>query len=51
MPEDKPSSPMERFEDLARRLFSIPKKEAEKIEEGIEEFEESIEPREPTVEE
>lgn len=49
---DKPSeSPMERFEDLAKKLFSKTKQEIREVEETAEEFAEEIErPEEPTAE-
>lgn len=44
-PDDK--SPMERFEGLAKRLFSIAKKDVEKVEEVVEEAVEPSERLEP----
>ncbi len=41
VPDDK--SPMERFEDLARKLFSVVKKDVQEAEESVEE---AFEPKE-----
>ena len=49
MSDDKDETPMERFENLAKRLFSIVKKDEEKVEQAVEK---AIEPSaEPTGEE
>lgn len=40
MSDDK--TPMERFEDLAKRLFSVVKKDVEEAEETVEQFAEEI---------
>ena len=37
MRDDKEETPMERFENLAKRLFSIVKKDEEKVEQTVEE--------------
>lgn len=41
--QDDDKTPIERFEDLARRLFSIAKKDVQKVEESVEE---ALEPKE-----
>lgn len=41
MSDDK--TPMERFEDLARKLFSVVKKDAQEVEESVED---ALEPQE-----
>lgn len=43
-------SPMQRFEDLAKRLFSKTKQEIREVEESVEEMaEEIVHPEEPTA--
>lgn len=49
MPDNDDASkgtPLERFESLAKKLFSIAKKDVEKVEETVEEFAEEIIPPE-----
>jgi hypothetical protein len=45
-------TPIERFEDLAKRLFSVVKKDVDGVEETVEEFaDEIVKPEEPTPDE
>jgi hypothetical protein len=48
MSDDKGETPMERFENLAKRLFSIVKKDDERIDTVAEEI---IEPPKPAADE